>query len=374
MPLSGLTNDLTFERFIDDLRHHQQRTNEEIRILAYITDLGEKELYDSMQRFGFDINRYGAIVEVITENIQEQNETLDNDLPAEMTSRKSVYYCYYDTRKNLLLCFTYDTLEEVGKRMDKYVNQKRGIAPLWIHPLTFNKVRRQIVERNTNVIINEFHASRVHNGNEKVIRDNYERYFQYNGDDGLYTLEEIWGPYGVLPNSIVFTIPNVAKFRITSRGRFTFIHGRIECVFEILNEILTEVLMRKSILDKAKTEVIPVNWGKKELKLPNIIPIDIVFSRDVEFAEVEKMVDNMIGEDFNFEILDMLLIHGSVHLSGTVFDKNKNVGFNITLNSDRITVSPKRETDFDSMLQFYRMITERLDLNARLQVSQIVQQ
>lgn len=139
----------------------------------------------------------------------------------------------------------------------------------------------------------------------------------------------------------------------------------------MINEVVGEVLARKSIIDRAKIEFIPVNLGRKEVNLPNIIPVDIFFSREMEFVEIEKMVGNMISEDFNFEIFDMLLIQGSVHLSGTIYDKNKNVTFNITCNSDRLTLTLRKHTDFDSMLFFYRMVTERLDLNASLDVPAI---
>jgi hypothetical protein len=128
-------------------------------------------------------------------------------------------------------------------------------------------------------------------------------------------------------------------------------------------------LKAKSLVDKARIEFIPLNMGKKEVKLPKVVPLEIVFSREIDYSEIEKLVDNMKGEDFNFEIYDMLLISGSVHLSGTVIDRYKNDAFNITGNLNKLTISPRKDTSFDSILQFYKLIIERLDLDARIQIS-----
>ncbi|MGB7954186.1 MAG: hypothetical protein WCF23_09410 [Candidatus Nitrosopolaris sp.] len=72
-----------------------------------------------------------------------------------------------------------------------------------------------------------------------------------------------------MPTSIQFIIPNISKFRITYLGKFTFTHGNIDWLFEVINDILSKVLETKSIIDKARIEFIPINMGKKEVKLPN---------------------------------------------------------------------------------------------------------
>lgn len=359
MPLSDLEGKFTFESFLARLKTHCLNTNEEIRILAYVTDLKPEELFDSMKRFGFIVSDHGDIIEVRANYI-----TMGN------IESYSTYYYRYDFKSSLLLCFTSDTLEVASKTMDRFVNQKHRIYQLWIHPLEFSKICQKIIRENENTIINEFHASRFRVDGEKVIREDYPRYFQYNGDDGRYTLEEITKAYGVLPTSIQFIIPNVCKFRITEMGRFTFVYGNIDFLFDIINDILTHVLIAKSIIDKAKIEFIPVNMGIREVRLPKLVPLDIVFSREIDYSEVEQLINNMTGEAFSFEIFDMALIPGSIHLSGTIVDKNKNIAFSITGNSNKVTLSPRKDTSFDSMMEFYKMVTERLDLKAKLEVPQ----
>jgi hypothetical protein len=364
MPLADLSGNFTFESFLEQLKVHHNETNEEIRILAYITDLDPKALFDSMKRFGFETLSRGSVIEVKV----PVTTTSGDGYPFSNKLMNSYvcYYCHYNYKKNLLLCFTSETLEIASKTMDKFVDQKSRVSPLWIHPLTFNTLYRQIIAKNPNTIISEFHASRYHIYGEEVIRESFDRYFRYIGDDGRYTLDDISKSYGVLPTSIQFFIPNSSKFRITNMGKFTFTHGDIDLLFEIINDILSRVLETKSIIDKAKIEFIPINMGKKEVTLPNLIPLDIVFSREIDYVEMEKLLDNMGGEDFNFEIFDMLLAPGSICLSGTILDRNKNIAFNITANLEKITLSPRKDTYFDSMLQFYKLITERLDLNARI--------
>jgi hypothetical protein len=382
MPLQGLAGKHTFESFLDLVKVHHRNTNEEIRILAYVSNLTPERLFDSMKRFPtFNVTELGEIVEVRierssssdSESKPREEESSDTETASAQTSTAtSTYYCHFNRKRGLLLCFTTDTLEEAGRTMDRFVNHTNGIFPLWIHPITFDKIRREIQSKNPDSIISEFHAHRYKMNGEDVIRPNYEeRYFKYMADDGRFTLDELSKAYGVLPTSILFNILNVCKFRITNMGRFAFAHGDLDFLFNIINEVLAKVLETKALIEKAKIEFIPVNMGKKEVKLPKVIPVDIVFSREIDFSEVERLVDNMSGEDFNFEIFDMLLMPGSIHLSGTIVDRNKNIGFNITGNSEKITLSPRKDTNFDSMMQFYKMITERLDLKAEIRASTI---
>jgi hypothetical protein len=64
MPISDLDGSFTFQSFIEHLKIYHNKTNEEIRILAYITDLRREELFGSMERFGFDVTNHGLINEV----------------------------------------------------------------------------------------------------------------------------------------------------------------------------------------------------------------------------------------------------------------------------------------------------------------------
>ncbi len=362
MPLSGLIGNFHIEKFLDYIKNNYIINNEEIRILAYVTDLSHDDLFDSISRFsGFPTISHGDIVEV---KIQKTKIDIGDE------NAYSIYYCYYDHSNFLLLCFTSDTLEEIGKTMDKFVNYKNNIFPLWINPFIFDKIRNQIIRNYTNTIISEFHASRYRiNNDEKVTREHYNRYFRYLSDDGKYTLDELSRIYGVLPTSILFNIPNLLKFRITNMGKFTYIHGNVDILFNIINDILTIVLETKSIIDKSKIESVLVNMGKKQILLRRVIPVDIEFSREIDFTEIKDILENMNSEDYNFEIFDMLLIPGSIHLSGTIIDKNKNIAFNITGNSNKITLSPRKNTTFDSIMQFYKMIAEKLDVMARVSIS-----
>lgn len=366
MVLAGLKGDFEFESFIDYLKNANIQSNEEIRILAYISDLTPEDLFDSIKRFnGFRIKQLGEITEVSVDKTKEKYSETGDDITS-----YSYYYCYYEFKKNLLLCFTTDTIEEIDKTLEKFINHKKNIFPLWIPPLLFDEIRRDITNTYSNTIISEFHASTFNRNMENVIRENYNRYFKYIGDDGKFTLDEISRAYGILPTSILFNILNIVKFRITNKGRFTFIHGNIHYLFEIINSVLSKVMETKNIIGKSKIEIIPVNMGRRNLMLRNVIPIDIKFSREIEYTELEQILENMVDEDFNFEMIDFSLIPGSIHLSGTIIDKNKNAAFYITGNSEKITLSPKEDTRFDSLMQFYRLVVNKLDLKAKINLTE----
>lgn len=356
MRLNSLEGNFTFETFLDFVRNYHTQNGGEIRIFAYITDLNANKLKSLMSRFGFRVKELGEIFEVKASYSTAESEN------------STTFYCHLDNK--LLLCFSSDTIDDANRTIDKFVNQQNGINLLWINPLAFDEIRKKILLERPEAMITEFHARRdpYFKLDHKVIRDQYSRYFKYSGDDGRYTFEEISRAYGVLPTHILFWIPNVCRFRITNDGKFAFINGDMGFLFGVINDVLKAVLRTKKIIDEVKTEYIPVHMGMKEVKLAKVVPLTIKFSREVDYSEMQNVLENMTGDDFNFEIFDMSLIPGSVHLSGTVIDKNKNAGFNITGNARKVTLSARADTSFDSMMNFYKLIIDRLDIKAECSI------
>lgn len=359
MHLSNLNEVFTFDSFVQCIKQYTSK-NEEIRIFAYITNLERTKLFDFMNRFGFSIRQLGDIIELkLTSGEKNEND--------------SIFYCHI--KENLVLCFTSYSFEDGEKTIDKFVSQHNGIYPLWIQPDTFDWISRSILNKDPNSMILEFHATRRHmdasSRREKVLREDYPRYFKYLGDDGKYTFEEISKIYGVSATHFQFLIPDLCRFRITNMGRFALINGNIDFLFEVINQVLSKVLEMKSVIDRARTEFIPVNMGRREINLPKITPLNIIFGREIDFFQIEQFLNYITFEDSNFEMLDMSLLSGSVHLSGTLVDRNKNTEFSITGSTNKMTLSPREDTTFDSLLNFYRLVIERLDTDARCQVREI---
>jgi len=106
MVLSGLDGDLRFEDFLDYPKNDNVQSNQESCILAYISNLSSDDLFDSMKRHtGFKIKQLGEIVELRINNHSRKRDDSDYYMP-----EYSYYYCYYESLKNLLLCFTRDTM------------------------------------------------------------------------------------------------------------------------------------------------------------------------------------------------------------------------------------------------------------------------
>ncbi len=164
-----------------------------------------------MSKFGFGIRQLGEIFEVRANHLTPESHSA------------ITFYCHLDDK--LLLCFSTDTFDDVTKTLDRFVSQQNGIYSLRIHPLAFNNIREKILLDNAEALITEFHARRdlYFKLDQKVIREQYMRYFRYSGDDGRYTLEEVSRAYGVLPTHILCWIPNICKFRITNQGKFALI-------------------------------------------------------------------------------------------------------------------------------------------------------
>jgi len=105
-----------------------------------------------------------------------------------------------------------------------------------------------------------------------------------------------------------------------------------------------------------------VKTEKKVFRIPKLTPWIIKFSRKIEFADSDALVEVMT--DNSFSLFNEVRVKGSLRLNGLVIDDKKKTIFSIDTDDERINIAPIGELSFDSFMRFYKTILENFDPNA----------
>jgi hypothetical protein len=343
----------TYASLIEHLKFWQSTTGQDLRIVTYVSELEKSDLKESLTRRGFRVEDSGEILRVEA-GYSKENEPIS-----------TTFYCYYDESRGIFLAFTSDPSEAISRTLGEWVKYQRKLYHLWVNPIYFTDVSNKVLNENPGTIIPAFNAKRYPWSKfDRVVRPEFERSFEYHGDDGRFALEEMSHFYGVLPTAIDFQVPRHARFRMTNDGLFTFKGGNLDFVFNIINEILSLVMREKRIMNEAKYEFIPVEGGTTGLQLVNLVPVSVEFGRAITYDESSDLMEALRKSDF--EIYDVAREKGSLHLSGTIYDKQKRSTIDLTGTADRLTLSPHGDVKFDSFMRLYRVLSDTIDVEATM--------
>ncbi|MBU7016136.1 MAG: hypothetical protein HXS44_01405 [Theionarchaea archaeon] len=286
--------------------------------------------------------------------------------------KRAIYYIYFDEKSSLLYIFTDVPMDIFNQTLGFYIQRYRGIYYLWIHPVHFNQIKNTILERYPNGKITKFIAKRIHYDSiECEIRPEIGRSMMYWGEDGRESLKEMQFYYGVLPTQIVFAVEidirTEMKFQITNESIFTLITSSgeaLELFFEIIGEIIPQILEIKKLMSELKFEYKEMRTDEGIIQFPSFESAQILLTKEMTLEDVNNLINGLARQGIS--IVNELIDVGSINFSATVVDDYKKAIFGISANEDQITLIPKYQTTFDSFMKFFRFITENLDQHAQI--------
>jgi hypothetical protein len=342
-----------YSDFINYVKYWQGSTGLDLRIVCYVTNLDTEELVQSLRKRRSNVRILGEVFEVTSPYFKDEKEL------------RATFYCYHDKAHGLVLAFTAESSEAVSKTLNEWVRRQPNVYYLWISPKNLIEIRDKIIGEHPNTIIPSFNAKRYPwNKFQNVIRGEYERSFEYHGDDGRFTLQELQSYYGILPTAMDFFVPKMAKFRMTNDGLFTFKEGNLDFVFGVINEALGKGLSDRRAIEETKYEFIPLSSGKKTLQLLNVVPLSVRLGRDIGVDDADSALAALSKNDF--EVYDVIKEAGSLHFSGTLFDKQNGATVEISGNSEKFTLTPHGAVPFDSMLRIYRTLSDYVNVETSI--------
>src|SRR5712692_8483316 len=349
----------TLDSFHAYLRTISRQYSQQLKLVCLVTYFPGTPQPDCLQlveelfrRRNFDVRRKGAVSEFST-------FLIDAKTREKISIRLYGYLTHHD---QVLKCFTTDKTDLLDQALRSVVNA-RGIYYLWINPVTFEELKDKLLSYPGTSITN-FTASRVASTKfPSHVRPSAERTVIYYGDDGEETLQELKYQYGVIPDVIRFDVPHHADLQISRKGIFIYNGGQFEFVNEASDTAIELALRSKAIFDASRVSIISLNTARKSFELNQFTPWIIEFGREINPDDLEKLFSELQTD--KFAIYNSIILKGSLHGEGTVLDEIYRTIFTLTIDNNRVIISPRYDTSSESFLRFFRTIADRFDPNAK---------
>jgi hypothetical protein len=304
------------------------------------------------RKHGFSLRQMGEIMELETTYVDPETE---ETVPV-------TYYAYLSPEDQILRCFTMASTREIEKTIEP-LSVESGLYHLWISPSAFEQIKNVILSERPHTKITFFSATRKPSmGFRGKIRPDVERTIMYYGDDGKETLEELKYYYGVVPRTIEFHIPGIVDMQIAARGIFTYLRGELDFLLNFSERAIEIALEVRRILERSRLDTVSVRTARKELKVPYMVPWIVDFSQPLDSSGCEILMEELSKNQFT--LYNHIMVEGSLRFDATVVDETKKSIFEISATKDRMIVSPRYETQFDSFLRFLETVVENFDPNA----------
>jgi len=326
------------------------QVDHELTIIVGITKhLSDVEFFDALKDFGFKVKR-----------------TLGSVYHMKYDLEDGALECYvtHDSETGVVIFYTnFRKTEEIPKIRD-FLKFDKNTYYLFFKPLLMKQIAEELMDRYENLEIHEFTARRSPRSRfEARIRPEYKRTISYWGEDGRETLQELEYQYGVLPRKFKVNIPETIRFKIDEDGLFTFSHGDLGILFEILGKAVDESRKTMEAYNGSSFRVLPVKTARRQFDIPSSTPVSIHLRNPIAFHEMD--VFKVLLEEKQYTIVDFVAQEGSLFLSTDVVSKS-GYQFRIKANENYIKMFPDGEKNFAEFMQFYEFILQSVDPKAEL--------
>lgn len=280
-------------------------------------------------------------------------------------------YYIVEYSPGLLLLFTTANNVKYKKSLGTRIKRCRGITPMWIKPEFFRRFWKETIKQSNGGFVYRFTSRRrLLDDTPCKIRPNFERRFNYTGDDGTQTMEEIEEMYGVTPTSVYIKVSESLQVHLTEEGLFSAQEASstaLSLFFNYLNAIKEPILKMRLVSKSLKFDIV---FGESNLKSASVdAGIIKLYNREIN----AYMVENLTKELQDFSFIDKNIESGSLSFTATVIDENKGSVFDISASESKILIVPKYRVTFESLLGFYRGIVESIDEQAELSIIDDIQ-
>jgi hypothetical protein len=341
--------DADLPKLFEDLHVHQ------IKVFFYLTQNGDNWLS------AFSDDTYS------TENYGDMTR-----LTAEYTTRggakdEAVFFGGF-FEGELLMMLTGATERGIEQTLDRTIRTSGELVSMPIVPRDFQRINELVLEKSEDMRITSFKSRRIPDLADADIRPEYDREIEYKGDDGRQTLEEFREYYGVVPVRVQYEHENI-NFKMDTEGKFTLLEINQETVnllFELVKEIFDNVMQIQEITQEIRFEKEEVRSGDFSITVPRLSAGRVDFDKPFNLLMAEEFVQNASDSAGNFTFTDVTMEAGSLDFSARVTDEERSAHFNVSANEDSMTIVPKHNCSFASIVDFYLAVVQVVDEGAKI--------
>jgi hypothetical protein len=283
-------------------------------------------------------------------------------LSKESQGKRIYIYTFFDDRNNVPLFITdAKKTNEIPDILFTYINRTKEISNLWIAPKVMKEIKDNLVREYPDMIITYFSARRGPNTDiHSEFRPHVERGIQYRGNDGKHTLEEMEFYYGVLPKILEVQLPNGIAFRIDNKGIITLRHGHFAGIFKIIEEVVSRLESVREAIGESGYSISKVG-SRRQFSNAIQIPWSIDVPVEMHYDDVSRFCKAMRSEEWNFTVLEQVLLPGSMFFSARLIDEHTGSLLDISTTGKKIDVYPVEKIDIGTSMRFFEFVVENID-------------
>ena len=328
-----------------------KRTN--FRIICLTVDLSWERLLTVISGY-FTVTEQGEFHKLYTTH-KKHNKNFEVYL-----------YLYQHPETGSPIIFTLNSYDDFRRSTGSMITKTEGLYTLWLRPDEISDIRERILDtegiRLTGFDYDTFGKEQKY---EAERRPGRQRSGSHDGDDAEDMLEEWKMEYGIAPTQLRFELPATGDFHFCNDGEFVLTQGDTEYLY---SEVVEFALQKAHPLNKTvqASELSVVNEsGVDQIEDK---PLVIKINDSLDYDDVDDLVSAMKRDDFY--PYSYQAAPGSLLLSGRIIDERNGGMISVSTDGERMTLLPRYESGFDSLLRFYRFIVEEIDPDTSIQLSE----
>lgn len=286
-------------------------------------------------------------------------------------TREAVFFAgEYGDR--ILMILTGAVEDAIRQTLDVTQTHESDIEPMPIFPADFQEMNDYILSSYPDMKISEFKAIRHPELTDAEIRPEIEeREIEYRAIDGRETLKEFGEYYGVVPVRVQYKHENI-QFKMDTDGKFTLssINDQtFNLFFELIERVVDEIIRIQEVTENIRFRTETRRSGEVDIQVPRLSSGRIQFEQEFDLLTAEQFMNYLSDHDTHpYTFSDMNKQAGSLDLSARVTDERRGSQFNISSSADAMTIIPKQNCSWGSIMKFYHHFSQAVDNQSQLKL------
>lgn len=340
----------TLDDFLDEARKRMRADkNRNFRAICVTTELPWEDFL-TYCRGSFDVREQGVFHELHA-TFNKHNKEFD------------VYvYLYRHPDTDSLIFLTLNSHDDFHRTADSIIRKMEGISYLWFPPESMAILRDNVLDEDGSRLVGfegkKFGREQKY---EEERRPGTKREGEYHADDAAETLEERKKEYGITPTHLYFEWPSKGDFHFRDEGEFVLTRGDPKFFFnQIVVPGLREADPLNTAIKASELHVIKKN-GLQSIEKESL---EIELTHPLEYEEADNLIAEMKND--GFYPYSYQASEGSLLLNGRIVDESNGGMISLSTDGETISILPRYESGFDSLLRFYRFVVQEVDSDAKV--------
>lgn len=347
--LSATTLDDLLPEAATQLSHDERGR---FRIICLSTNLSWEELLQRVQGY-FTQTEQGEFHQLHT-TYEKHNKKFDVYL-----------YLYQHSDTGAPIIFTTNSYDDFRRTSKRMIEQTEDLYTLWIRPDEMAELREEVLDHE-GIRLTGFDYDTFGKDERKgERRPGHRRRGSHDSEDAEHVLEEWKLEYGITPIQLRFELPTRGEFHFSNDGEFVLTEGDTRFLYDEVVELALQRTYPLSQTVQSSELTVTSEDGIDQIEDR---PLEMKITDTLDYKDVDAFISAMQQEDFY--PYSYQEAPGSLLLSGRIMDEQNGGMISVATDGETMTILPRYESGFDSLMRFYRFVVEQVDPETSIELAE----